>query len=360
MLPAALVPAPDAIPVASVWFEVLLLVTFLAHLLLMNVIVGGAIISFARAFTPSPHTAPPTKALGKQLPTATALTVNFGVAPLLFLQVLYGQFIYSSSVVIAWWWLAVIGLVMAAYYAFYIYTLNYDRLEGYRLFVMAAAMGMLLLTGFIFVNNMTLMLRPDRWMAYFDHPGGTLLNLGEPTLIPRYLHFMLGAVAVGGLYLAFMQQRKKNKGLAGPEADTAVRSGMRWFTLATIANTLVGFWFFASLPREAMLALMGGSSVATVVLILGVVGTGAALYTGSRRMIVPAAASTLFTLITMVGLRDIVRRIYLAPYFSTADLTVTGEYGSMTMFLISLVLGLGLVFYMLTLAARTDGGTKEG
>jgi len=30
------------------------------------------------------------------------------------------------------------------------------------------------------------------------------LNLSEPTLIPRFLHFMVAAVAMGGLLLVFM------------------------------------------------------------------------------------------------------------------------------------------------------------
>ena len=35
--------------------------------------------------------------------------LTFGVAPLLFVQALWGQLFFPSSVLIAWWWLAVIS-----------------------------------------------------------------------------------------------------------------------------------------------------------------------------------------------------------------------------------------------------------
>ena len=45
MNPAALIPTPDVLPVPWGWFQVLLLLTLFLHILLMNVMLGTAVIA---------------------------------------------------------------------------------------------------------------------------------------------------------------------------------------------------------------------------------------------------------------------------------------------------------------------------
>ncbi len=113
-----LIPSHDAIPVAAVWFELLRIPTLMIHFLLMNIMVGGSIIAFL-----NPHLKPSETTLEKdmsdKLTYVISLAINFGVAPFLFLQVIYGQFIYVSSQMMAVWWLSVIALLIIAYCAAY-------------------------------------------------------------------------------------------------------------------------------------------------------------------------------------------------------------------------------------------------
>ncbi len=104
-------------------------------------------------------------------PYTIAFAVNMGVAPLLFVQVLYGQFIYSSSIMMAVWWLSIVVLLILAYYSAYIYDFKFDVLSGLRIFMIEISVGILLFVGFLFTNNMTLMLQPDKWSAFFNNPG---------------------------------------------------------------------------------------------------------------------------------------------------------------------------------------------
>lgn len=156
MDPGALVPTAEAIPVPAGWFQVLLLGTFVLHILFMNAMLGGGVIALVHALLPSgPATQPgPDHAIAKKLPYTIALAVNLGVAPLLFLQVLYGHFIYASSVLMAVWWVSVFLLVMAAYYAAYIYDFKFEALHKARWLVIGLAVACLLAVGFIFTNNM--------------------------------------------------------------------------------------------------------------------------------------------------------------------------------------------------------------
>ncbi len=121
-----------------------------------------------------------------------ALTVNFGVPPLLFVQVLYGHLFYSSSVMLAVPWILVIPILILAYYGAYIFVKKADKAPVWSKGALVFTSLFLLYIAFVFVNNNTLAIQPDRWGIYFENPGGWNLNLGEPTLWPRYLHFVLG------------------------------------------------------------------------------------------------------------------------------------------------------------------------
>src|ERR1035438_845348 len=58
--------------------------------------------------------------VAKKLPSLLPATITLGIAPLLFVQVLYGQFFYTSSIIIAWPWFLVLVFLTIAYYGFYL------------------------------------------------------------------------------------------------------------------------------------------------------------------------------------------------------------------------------------------------
>ena len=357
MDPSSLVPVADAIPVPWGWHYVLLLVTFVLHLLFMNTMLGTGVIAFVEEFRKTDGGAPESlsESLAHKLTYVIAFTVNLGVAPLLFLQVLYGQFIYVSSVLLAVYWISVVFLVIAAYYLAYIYNFRYQRLAASRKWVIGGAVALLLVVGFIFTNNMTLMLRPDVWQGYFDAPGGTILNWSDPTRFPRYLHFMVASLAVGGLFVAHLARY----GTSGSEEERQRRLnlGMQWFTYATLAQIVIGIWFLISLKREVMLQFMGGETLYTMVLLLGIAGAMVLLVFGFQRRPASAGIALVGTIAVMAVMRDFVRAGYLEPYFTLSDLRLDPEYSPLILFLVVFVAGMGMVWYLLRLAAKTG---KEG
>lgn len=345
---AALIPTPDAIPVAWGWFYVLLMLTFLLHLLLMNAMLGGGIITLINSFRREEQSTLLTRELSYKWPYTIAFAVNLGVAPLLFIQVLYGHFIYSSSILMATWWLSIIAILIVAYYAVYTYDFKFDALGGLRTCIVGFSVGLLLIIAFLFTNNMTLMLQPERWSAYFTHTDGTFLNITDPTLVPRYLHFVTGAVAVAGLYMALIGHFGFVKSKVDPKV--LIERGMSYFTVATAVQILLGFTFLIALPKHVMFQLMGGSIYGTTLLMLGLVLAGAALFLGYNRYLLKTSAVALLLLMVMVLIRDLVRTTYLAPYFTLEDLQVKAEYSPMIFFLVLFVAGLALVGYMLKMA----------
>ena len=345
MNPASLIPLAEPIPIPWGWFDVLLVLTFTVHILFMNALLGSAAIGLVRSLRGDHELA---HDVGQKSPPLLALTINMGVAPLLFLQVLYGHFDYVSSVLMGGWWLAVIAALLFSYYGFYTYKFKYDALGGTgrnALFLLSVAG--IVYTGFMLTNNMTLMLLPETWTEYFTRDGG-FLNLSDPTLIPRFLHFMVGSLAVGGLFIALLGRMRKR--------EDYVDDGLTWFIRATMVNLAVGIWFLVVLPRPILLAFMGGSLPATLTLLAGLLGAGVALWAAFRKNPVQTTVWAVLTVLFMSLARNWVRTLYLAPWFKAEDTLVTHQYSSFYLFLGFLVGGLALIGYMLKLYFRSREG----
>jgi len=343
MDPAQLIPAAEAIPSPWLWLEALLLLTFALHIIFMNLTVGSVLIALVgRATGRQPDLA---RELGKRVTTFLALTVNLGVAPLLFVQVLYGQFLYTSSVLMAGWWLSAIFAVILGYYALYVHAAKADSSPGFSRLALALSLLMLLYTGFLLANNMTLMLRPEAWTAYFTNPRGSLLNLSDPTLWPRYLHMVLAAPAVAGLYAALLGEKKRR--------PNWVDHGLAWFSRITMAQILVGGWLLMALPRPVMLSFMGQNMLATGLLAASVVLGLASLMTAMQKKTHLTIGLALCTVALMSVTRGQVRLATLAPYFHPSSLPVTPDHSPLVMFVLSLVAGLAVIAYMLKTYAKS-------
>ncbi|MFC1513105.1 hypothetical protein ACFL5J_01515 [Thermodesulfobacteriota bacterium] len=351
MDPAALIPTPDTIPVAWGWFQFLLMLTFVLHLLLMNAMLGGAIIALTTHLVKPEGSPVICRQMAHKLTYLIAFAVNFGVAPLLFLQVLYGQFFYTSTILMARHWLTIIALLILAYYSAYIYHLKYKALGAGRVRVLWLVVTPLLVIGFLFSNNMTLMLNPEAWQQYFSQANGTLLNLNEPTLLPRYLHFVVASVAIGGLFIALLNHFSRHENNAG--AERRIATGLNWFCGATLVQLGAGTMFFLSLPAHIRQLFLGGETLPTTLLLLGVITALAAIVLGFRRKIWATVTATITVVTLMALVRDLVRRAYLAPYFKPADLVVAPQtqYGLLALFFVLLVITIGIVIYLLRLAA---------
>ena len=341
-----LIPVPDPIPVAWGWFEGLGILTFAVHIALANILVGGGMLALYLKL--HDRNDPTASTVSKRLPTMFALTVNFGVAPLLFLQVLYGHFFYVSATLSAVWWLTIVALLILGYYAMYInqFAVNAER-RGGGIFLGIGTI-MTLCIALVLTNVLTMMARPEAWTEYFNNPNGTMLNLLEPTLLPRFLHFLFASLAIGGLFAALLAR-------FGKGTPDGLAKGMKVFTSATMLQMATGLWWFITLDRPVMLRFMGDSTFATVLFVVAVALTLPALSAGFQKKPVAAAAWIMTAILAMSGVRAVVRSATLSPYFSPGDLIVTGEMSPLVMFLTTLALGMVVLIYMLRIGFKAQG-----
>jgi hypothetical protein len=203
-------PIADPIPLpAPVWLMKLLsLLTLGLHFSAVMILVGCLmlviILNFRGRYGKKLELVQASYTIAKQLPVTMTFVINLGVPPLLFLQVLYGQQIYSSSVLIGVMWISVIFLLMLAYWLMYRTVVAIETSKtawGIALLALLVVMGI----GQIYSMNMTLMLRPEVWNEmYANSPSGLQAPKGDPTTTARWLFVMAGGPLMGGLWVTLL------------------------------------------------------------------------------------------------------------------------------------------------------------
>ena len=357
-LPA--IPALDPTPLpAPAWlFQALLLVTFYVHILFLNVTLGGTLISAVHLLVDKGKDAPGRR-LGRLmvglLPASVSFTVTTGVAPLLFIQLLYGQVFYAATVLVGWIWLAIVPLIVVGYYSVYLYKFEVGA-PGGRTVWLGVAAGCFVIVAAIQTLVNVLQLTPPRWAAVAAAVGAVAQ---DPTVLPRYLHFVLGSLAVAGIFLAVVAVERAHR-TPDPFFDWLARRGIFWALAATGLQMVDGFWFLFSLPREVLLALVGGKPWPTIHLAIGmglgflalIMLSGARQPERQRGLVRFTAGVLLATVLAMVGLRDVVRGLYLGSLIRIRELPSHIQMDVTILFLVVFVLGLATVAWMVRTVLR--------
>jgi hypothetical protein len=359
------IPLPDPIPQpAPAWLLwALLQLTFLLHLVAMNLVLGGSVLALhwraSRRPADAEHRAMLLHVFGKALPVAVAAAVTLGIAPLLFVQVLYGRLFFTSSILMGWFWLAVIPLVVLAYYGAYLLAFRAGS-PGPRWSWVAAGVTLLFaLVASLYVTNVTRSLRPDTFLDVYRASGrGLTLNLADSTFWPRYLHFLLGAVAVAAMAVALVGLLRRSR---QPDfAAWAIRRGTTVFAAATAGNVFVGVLFLISQPKPVLIRLLGGDTRAMAVLATGIflamaLAGLALLALGARdvvRITWALAGLLSVTLVVMVLLRDQLRQIALRNAGFETPSWVAPQWGPFVVFVVFLLLAAATIGWMARALAR--------
>ena len=204
---------------------------------------------------------------------AVSVAIVLGVAPLLFVQVIYDPFWYTSNVLSAWWVIGFIVLLTAGYialYAFYWKNPELAHTGGRSSVRLVLSLGFFLAVGFI-VHGLTYqMLFPEQWMAWYapqgqvDPSGRTLhawhaarfaffIALAAPVTgawLYGYRRYLQGAGETDGAYLAFVQALAQRLMTAGGVVVLAI--GTLW--MLTLPAKMA--WFAGSAAMWLALAAL--------------------------------------------------------------------------------------------------------
>jgi hypothetical protein len=171
------------------------------------------------------------------LPFAIGAAITAGVAPLLFVQILYQERFYTANLLLAHRWLAVVPALIIGFYAAYL-----TKARGGRVFPMIA------LVCFVFVawswtENHLLSLRDAEWAPMY---GAGRMHYFEPALVPRLVLWLGLAAPTAATMIAW-------------QVPASAHGALRMLAFAGLAVAgAAAAWLYASLDLPARDALLGG------------------------------------------------------------------------------------------------------
>jgi hypothetical protein len=312
---------PAGVPSHPLMFLALGVLTFALHIAAVQVMLGAATLTLRGAFSPSLHWRRLAQAMLVTAKIAVSVAIVIGVAPLLFVQVVYDPFWYTSNVLSAWWVIGFIVLLIAGYIAMYaFYWKNHDIVAdgGKGGIWMVLSIALLLAVGFIVHSLTNQMLFPEHWMAWYApkdvvNPDGHSLHYWH---LPRFLFFIALSAPVTGAWL--YGYRRYLQG--AQEVDAAYLAWLRGLAqnlmlVGGVVSVLIGAFWMVTLPEKMawfassiwlLMAVVALAAVVALPLVLrGRIDTGFWGYgifgAGAVGLIVVGAAREMLRFVTLLG-----------------------------------------------------------
>ena len=247
---------PLDMPLPEWLLVVLLIVSFLLHILFVNLMLGGTFLTFwfERKGRDNSDYIRLAQEIGKTITVNKSLAVVLGVAPLLSINALYTVYFYSANALTGIYWISLVPLVTVIFLLLYWHKYSWKKYENRRTFhlsLIGIASVMFLFVPLIFLTNINLMLFPEQWAnvkGFWD--AAFLWNV-----IPRYLHFVTASFAVTGLFLFGYFRRKNsnlNEILENSSREEVLTKFYKIALHASLAQLVFGPLVFFTLPWDGV------------------------------------------------------------------------------------------------------------
>lgn len=236
---------PLPLPMNEVTLKSLLVPLFLLHIVFVNLMVGGAILTTLYEIIGLKR--PSYDRLARHV--AATVTVNkimavaLGVGPLLVISLVYTVQFYSANALTGHAWILIVPLTTAAFLVTYLHKFTWDRWNTGAKKALHVAIGVVstslfLTIPWIFLANVNLMQYPEHW---YDVQGFfSSLKIGNHNVYFRYLHFVGACLAVTALFLCVWLTRSQ-LAIAALPVDFSKGSTRRHFYKIALYVSLTQF-----------------------------------------------------------------------------------------------------------------------
>jgi hypothetical protein len=327
-------PLPDySFLPAPLWLiTVLHIVTLTLHFVAMNFMLGGLIFILFGKLS-NRWNDPTIKRLVKLLPSFMAATVTLGVAPLLFVQLVYYQQIYSASIVSGWFWIMIFVVVIVSYY--FLYGAAFSE-RGRPVFLALALLG-LLYVSVVYSSVFSMAERPELIHSLYEsNQSGLVVNPELGIWIFRWLHMIAGAITVGAFFA----------GILGRNNMGVFILSKRFYLWGMVGAMILGVVYMLTLG-DYLRPFMRSPAI-WLVLVSAILSLGS-LHFFFKQRLVPAGIMLSVSLVSMVVIRHLLRLILLEGKFDPASIPVNPQWSVFVIFLVFFLIAIGLVWYMIRL-----------
>jgi hypothetical protein len=353
-------------------FQALMVLIFALHIIFVNLALGTSFLSAYGYVRTGERWKYLSRSMVRAVTASLSMAILLGIAPLLFVQVIYDPFWYASNMLSAAWAIGFVFILMLAYSLTYVFYLKRDfgpkgvsRGRGFAVFGIAA-FALLMLAGVVMHVLGYQLLLPGKWLDWYVKgnavaTSGTSLHAFQ---IPRFLHFIIPSFAMTGIFLMlYAWYFEKRPDRDGEYVRWVGQLGARMAFFSTALQAGIGIWWLVSLPSAfrffANPWFLAGAGLGVSLLVL--------LYAARRaptRYAVVSMAAALLVVTAMSSAREALRMEYLGQFgYSIFSCKLNIDLGSTALFLATLITGSVIVSYLLALAfkaGRTQGTYVAG
>lgn len=360
---------PLGIPAPAELLQLLLIVTFAVHYAFLGAALGGAAFVtlgglFGRGNSLG-RSSLVARTLARPLPVVISFAISSGVAPLLFVQVLYGSFFYTSNILLGFRWLALLVLLLAGFYGSY-YLASRHRsagaAPGWRnlvAFIVTLAFAAIAIT---LTTNHVLSIHPELWR---DVQASQTNPYALPVLWPRWIHAVLGSFVMAGLLVAHMSVRRDQTG--DPRGKDLARVGLVLAGCSGIIQAAAGGHYLFALPepfRDSLITLSDPAAFAWgVAAFCAVLGSAFAFMGGgsSNPRLMTWLSTALFSL-TLLGMawgRESLRLFHVGSQIPRGAWDYNPQLSGMILFGVVALIGVVAMVWMIRAYRRAAPASEN-
>jgi len=299
---------PFGFPGPTAFYLTAYVATLVIHLLFMNYVMAGCgylVVAGIRAdgLARTERDVSIAAVLRDWMPFAVSAAITAGVAPLLFIQILYRHPFYTANLLLFHRWMAILPALIAGFYLLYVF--RSERVLGWsplpRVLVILGAFACFGFTGWSWSENHLLGLRSGAWAELY---GSSAMTFRDPELLPRIAVWLLGSIPTLSVLVAWQLHHLQSHGKAAVKAGEPRRLAL--FAMAGLALTIAaGGWYYGqggSPLRTALTGQLAGPYAAAA--FTGMILQGAAWawqWRGAELTAKPLAMASTGVVLTLCG-----------------------------------------------------------
>lgn len=355
-------PFPFGFDCATAFYLVLYVATLVVHVVFMNyVIAGTAWLALAglttRSLDERPDRATITGVLRDWMPFALSAAITAGVAPLLFIQILYKKAFYTANLLLFHRWMAILPVLIVGFYL--LYALKARRVGTWPRWATGllamAAFACFAFTGFSWTENHLLSRQEDQWTGFY---AAEAIFFRDRELLPRLCLWFFGAFATMAVLVGW-QLHHLTRRTSRPQDDSAARTLALLSVTGLALAAAAGFWYSRTMEPAARAAATSAAAWPYLIAAIGGVLLQAAAWMRQMsrpalgaRCLAGASLGALATITSVSVVREVIRLndVGLETYLPAHDRAL--QVGGLGVFLAFAVLNAGLITLCLYLVRR--------
>ncbi len=351
---------PFGVPFYPWVFQLLMVLTFALHILFVNLAIGGLGMAVYAHYKGDDYYRKLSKSLAKVSTISLSSAIVLGVAPLLFVQVIYDPFWYVANLLSAWWAMAFLLLITLGFLSTYVFYLKrHKNPQGFGTFGILALI-FILAAGAVMSILSVQALAPKQWLDWYTAAGriattGTGLYKFE---LGRFTHFIVpGFINIGIFLMIYAWYFQPRADLDKAYLKWLAKVGAKIAKVATMIEVVIGFWWLIKIPSS--LGFMRNpflwiGAVLGLLLLAGLMK----FEDNPEKAAVPLAFFSFIAILAMCVSREVLRMVYVGAFnYSIYDYPLNVDWGSTVLFFGTFVMGLIVMAYPLILVFKLGRGT---